>query len=171
MTYKKKKSSEDTSLENIEAPQFSLELSGRRLPAAEFGESFSPLPQMLENDADINRLEHELLKIVNECIPLAVASYNSDPKKPNADALNSFISQSREIAHDIRNLQDKKKQTEKIFKEILQPTILKIFHYIENIKENEAVIIETSREDFNNQTRMFLTQILQNLKTKIEDNY
>ena len=127
------------------------------------------LVNYLETDADINKLEHQLLKIVNDCIPIALTAYQDQPKKSNADALNLFISQTREISNDIRNLHNKKDHTQKILNDCLKPSIMKIYNQILGIKENEEVTLKQSKEEFDEQIKEFLKQILQEIQLKLED--
>ena len=166
----KYKSKEKYSMGPLTVPNLDLELSSlMNTPNYPYSGEDSNLPTDLHNDADIKKLELELLKITHECIPVARQTYLNDPKKSNSDSLNTFISQSREIAHDIRNLQDKKRQTEKVLNECLKPSIMKIYNHMLSIKEFQAESLSCSFEEFDDQAKTFLKQILQEIQIKLED--
>lgn len=123
--------------------------------------------KLLENDADINKLSHVLLEIVNDCIPLAVKSYREFPKESSARALNSFISQTREISNDIRSLQDKKKNVNKLIASIIQPAFTQIYEEMINIPEHLKDV--ESLTEYEENVKAFLTHLLKNVHNKIED--
>lgn len=110
------------------------------------------LKTSLDTEADIAALTQQLLTIVNRCVPTAVVAYEHNAKKSNADALNLFISQSRELANDIRSQHQKKVQVNKILKECLTPTLQKIYDQMinlpEQIKALSAVEYETAVHEF-----------------------
>lgn len=124
------------------------------------------LPNKLENDADINKLSHTLLSLVDKCLPLAEEAYQAFPKESNARALNSFISQSRELANDIRSLQDKKKNVSKIMAEVLKPVFTQIYEEMLNIPDH---LKEVTTGEYEDNIKNFLTSLLKMTHSKIEE--
>jgi hypothetical protein len=84
------------------------------------------LTTSLQSDAEIENFSQQLLTLVNQCIPKATSTYENSPKKSNADALNLFISQSREIVNDLRSVRNKRVQVNKIVQECLSPAFTTI---------------------------------------------
>lgn len=141
-------------------------------PAKSAGDTFSVimegviLPTNLETDADINELSQQLLSITNKCVPIAVGAYECSPKKSNADALNLFISQSREITNDIRSLQNKKIQTNKIIKECLTPAFQQIHEQMLNIP---LALQDMSMEDYEDEMKTFMALVVRGVCEKLKE--
>lgn len=124
------------------------------------------LVSSLENDSDITELSQQLLTLVNRCIPKATDAYEQQPKKSNADALNLFISQSRELANDLRSLQNKKAQTDKIIKECLTPGLQQIHEQMLNIPQ---YIKEMSSEDYEDEIKKFMSLVVRGICEKLKE--
>lgn len=124
------------------------------------------LPSSLETDADITEMSQQLLQITNKCIPLAVSAYETAPKKSNADSLNLFISQSRELANDLRSLQNKKVQTNKIIKECLAPAFQQIHDQMLNIPD---MLAQATVEEYEAEIKQFMTLVVKNILEKLKE--
>ena len=124
------------------------------------------LASNLETEADITELAQQLLSITNKCIPKAVEAYEHAPKKSNADALNLFISQSRELSNDLRSLQNKKAQTNKIIKECLTPAFQQIHEQMLNIPHH---LKEMSMEDYEEEMKNFMSLVVRGVCEKLKE--
>lgn len=124
------------------------------------------LKTQLETEADINALSTQLLTIVNKCIPLATEAYESNAKKSNADALNLFISQSRELTNDIRSQHNKKIQTNKILKECLSPIFQKILDHMQTIP---SISSQLTKEEYEEELRNFMFIISKQVAEKLKE--
>jgi hypothetical protein len=120
----------------------------------------------LQDDSDITELSQQLLALVNRCIPKATEAYENQPKKSNADALNLFISQSRELANDLRSLHNKKIQTNKIIKECLSPAFIQINEQMLNIPNH---IQGLSAKDYEEEVKLFMSQIVKQVFEKLKE--
>lgn len=124
------------------------------------------LESTLENDSDITNLSQQLLTIVHRCIPTAVEAYAAAPKKSNADALNLFVSQSRELANDLRSLHNKKIQTNKILKECLTPAFQRVHDQMLNIPHH---LKNLTPEEYEAEMKNFMTLIVKQICEKLKE--
>lgn len=124
------------------------------------------LKSNLETDADIAFLSQQLLTIVNKCIPVATDAYERQPKKSNADALNLFISQSRELTNDIRSQHNKKVQLNKILKECLGPVFQKI---LDQMFLLPSQIPTLSKEDYEQELHTFMTSVAKQVAERLKE--
>lgn len=124
------------------------------------------LASNLETEADITELAQQLLTIVNKCIPKAVEAYENQPKKSNADALNLFISQSRELSNDLRSLQNKKAQTNKIIKECLTPAFQQIHEQMLNIPHH---LKEMTPSEYEEEMKNFMSLVVRGICEKLKE--
>lgn len=124
------------------------------------------LESQLETEADMTELAQQLLSITNKCIPKAVEAYEVAPKKSNADALNLFISQSRELSNDLRSLQNKKAQTNKIIKECLTPAFQQIHEQMLNIPHH---LKEMKIEEYEDEMKNFMSLVVRSVCEKLKE--
>lgn len=124
------------------------------------------LESQLETEADMTELAQQLLSITNKCIPKAVEAYEASPKKSNADALNLFISQSRELSNDLRSLQNKKAQTNKIIKECLTPAFQQIHEQMLNIPHH---LKEMKIEEYEDEMKNFMSLVVRSVCEKLKE--
>lgn len=124
------------------------------------------LASTLETESDMTELTQQLLTIVNRCIPKAVEAFEEQPKKSNADSLNLFISQGRELTNDLRSLQNKKVQTNKIIKECLTPAFHQVHEQMLNIPHH---LKEMSLEEYEAEMKNFMTLVVRGVCEKLKE--
>jgi hypothetical protein len=91
--------------------------------------------QMIDDGDDldaVSRFQRDSLKAVLELLPIAQAQYKKNPTMSNAYALNSIISQVRELVNDMESAREQAQLVDSILDTYVRPTFLNIASYLLN---------------------------------------
>lgn len=83
-----------------------------------------------EDDSAVMMAQRGLLSMLIDLIPVAEASYRNDPRQGQSVALNSLISQIRELIHDIQSTSDRARVADSIVYNIIQPMMLSFGQFV-----------------------------------------